>query len=76
MEERDNERGLLRYALARRGPTQVPASDEKLASITFKVNNSTPNGLYALTLTDVQLTDENFSEIVDFPQRDGVVTVR
>jgi len=76
MEERDNERGLLRYALARRGPTEVPASDEQLASMTFKVNDSTPSGLYAFKLTDVQLTDESFSEIAGFRQKDGVVTVR
>lgn len=75
MEEKNNQAGVLRYALARRGPTQVTTLAEVIAIIDFKVMDSASIGSYNLILKDVKLTNEKFEEITGFVVQDGSVKV-
>ena len=75
MEEKDNRNGILRYAVARKGRTQITASAETLAGITFRVTDSARSGLYNLTLKEVRLTDEKFEDITEFEVKSGSLEV-
>ena len=74
-EEIDNQRGAIHYASARKGMTQPTDCMGSLATINFKVNDSSPNGTCNLTLKEVNLTNEQFGEISGFAIQNGVVEV-
>ncbi|MDD5095378.1 MAG: cohesin domain-containing protein [Dehalococcoidia bacterium] len=58
VKETGNQSGILRCALARRGTTQISASEEILARIKFRIADWAKTGSYNLTLTEVKLTNE------------------
>ena len=63
IKEIDNETGLVKYALARKGKTEVPTSPGVFATINLKVLEEIKEGTSKLTLTKIGLADENFEDI-------------
>ncbi len=62
----DHQAGLIRYALARVGPTPVPTPPGAFAVVRFRVLEKASLGTYELKLTKVGLADENFQDVKDF----------
>lgn len=75
IEEIDNEAGTLNYVLAMKGTDTVPSSAGVMAVLEFDVREPVQKGSCALTLTTVNLTDEGFKEISDFPIRSGTTQI-
>ena len=73
-EEKDNQRGVIHYALARKGPTQVTDSAGVLAVIKFKVVGSAGDQ-HNLTLSEVKLTNQDFKTISGFEIHNGSVEI-
>jgi len=74
-EEIDNQNGIISYALARKGTTQVTDSTGSLAVITFKVSDTGSGGTHDLTLKEINLTNERFEEINGLPVQNGIVEI-
>lgn len=65
-DEKDNEAGTLRYALARKGLTEAGNTSGVLAVITLRALDTATAATYPLTLRSIELTDERFREITGF----------
>jgi len=74
-ESKDNQSGFVRYAIARKGLTQVTDSVGMLASIKFYIMDSADNGPSSLILSDVKLTNEIFDEIPGLQIQSGSIYV-
>ena len=61
----NNERGEIRFSLARRGPTIPPTASGILAVAKAKVSDSAPSGTYTIDVNKLVVVDENFNEIRD-----------
>lgn len=75
VKEKDNEKGLIHYALARKGKTLVPTPPGTLLSMKFKVLDSAKAGESKLTLEEVKLTNEKFEGISGIKIQGGSVKV-
>ncbi|RLC73294.1 MAG: hypothetical protein DRI26_01205 [Chloroflexi bacterium] len=71
----DREAGVIKYALARVGPTSAPTPPGAFAIIRLKVLEEAEPGTYGLKLTKVGLADENFQDVKDFEIHGAVVRV-
>jgi hypothetical protein len=71
----DNVNGTLELALARKGLTTPPTPNGTFATIMFTVNVDASEGTYALDITNLLLSDENFASIAGIVTNDGNVTV-
>ncbi len=74
-ESKDNQSGVVHFAIARKGLTQVSDSIGVLASIEFRILDSAVSGPSSLVLNDVKLTNELFDEILGFQIQSGSVYV-
>ena len=63
IKEINNETGLIKYALARKGKTKVPTSPGIFATINLRVLEGVKEGTSKLTLAKIGLADENFKDI-------------
>lgn len=73
-EEKDDQRGVIHYALARKGPTQITDCAGVLAVIKFKVVGSAGDQ-HNLTLSEVKLTNQDFKTISGFEIHNGSVEI-
>jgi len=71
----DNVNGTVEMALGRIGMTTPPTPDGTFATITLTVTADAPEGTYALDITNLQLSDENFATILGIVINNGTVTV-
>jgi len=71
----DNVAGTVEHAIARQGATTPPTSTGTFATITLTVNGDAPGGTYALDITGMGLSDENFDPIAGIAINDGSVTI-
>lgn len=76
VKEKDNEKGLIHYALARKGETPVPTPPGTLLSLRFKVLDTAEEGKSKLTLEEVKLTDEKFESIPDIKVQGAIVQIK
>jgi hypothetical protein len=74
-EEIDNQNGIIHYALARKGITQITDSSGVLAIINLRITDSATGGTCNLTLKEINLTNERFEEINGLPVQNGVVEI-
>jgi len=71
----DTVNGTVEMALARKGLTTPPTPNGTFATITLTVNADAQEGTYALNITNLQLSDENFVAISGIVITDGTVTI-
>ena len=71
----DNTTGKVRFAIARKGMTDVTASTGVLSTFYLLVLNSTPSGSYDLTIGDLMLTDHDFKEMAGYEIHSGSVEI-
>ncbi len=71
----DNTTGKVRYAIARKGMTDVTASTGVLSTFSLLVLNSAPSGSYDLTIGDLMLTDHDFKEMAGYEIHSGYIEV-
>jgi hypothetical protein len=71
----DNSAGTATYALARVGETAAQSEGGTLASITFKARSSTGQPV-KITISRLNLTDENFADVTGLPAPEAEVTVK
>lgn len=74
LKEVDEERGVIRCALARVGKTPSGASSGVFMSFKLKVRDNAPAGTYKITIENMGLCDENFEDI-KFGTQDSVIRV-
>jgi len=75
MDAKDNQNGILRYAVARRGHKSSQTNPETLAVIRFQVSASAGMGRHELSLESVTLTDERFNIIKEVSTQSGFVEI-
>ena len=72
----DNAAGTVSLALARKGLTTPPTPNGVYATLMLTVDAGAADGTYALDITNLQLLDENFTEIAGIVINDGAVNVK
>jgi len=71
----DNTAGKVRFAIARKGMTDITASTGVLSTFSLLVLNSAPSGSYDLTIGDLMLTDHDFKEMAGYEVHSGSIEV-
>ncbi|MEM3407089.1 MAG: dockerin type I domain-containing protein [Nitrososphaerota archaeon] len=74
MRQIDNINGMIKYAIARVGPTPVPTPNGTFATITFEVKRGATPGYYKLELS-IEFANENYEKIINIEVRGGEVYV-
>lgn len=72
----DNQKGTLKYALARIGQTQKNTPTSTFAMVTVKVLSSAKTGSYNLSLFSIGMANETFNSISTIVTNDGVLKVQ
>ena len=71
----DNVNGTVSLALARKGLTTPPTPNGVYATLTLTVEGDAAGGTYALDITNLQLSDENYAAIAGIVINDGEVNI-
>lgn len=71
----DNTAGKVRFAIARKGMTDVTDSTGVLSTFTILVFSTATSGSYDLTIGDLILTDHNFKEMAGYAVHSGSVEI-
>lgn len=71
----DNTAGKVRFAIARKGLTEMTDSNGILSTFSLQLVNSAGTGPHDLTIGDIILTDHDFKEMAGYETHSGSVEV-